>query len=128
MVQVLRADAGSLGLVTANGGTLDKHAFGVLSSEPPANGFRYEHPQDEIDRLPGRAVDGDHQGPATLETWTVIHERDGSMARAIAACLTPRGERTWASSHDAEVMARFEREDVTGLGVTIDADHVLQIA
>ncbi len=128
MVQVLRDDAGSLGLVTANGGTLDKHAFGVLSSEPPANGFRYEHPQDEIDRLPGRAVDGDHQGPATLETWTVIHERDGSMARAIAACLTPRGERTWASSHDAEVMARFEREDVTALGVTIDADHVLQIA
>lgn len=127
MVQVLREDPGSLGLVTANGGTLDKHAFGVLSSQPPTDGFRYECPQGEIDRQEGRAVDGDHRGAATLETWTVVHERDGSMARAIGACLTPEGARTWAFCEDAEVMARFEREDVVGLDVTIGDEHLLQV-
>ena len=124
MVDVLRADPGSLGLVTANGGIVDKHAFGVFSTEPPAGGFRYECPQDEIDARGRRAVDGDHVGPATIETWTVTHERDGSMAKAICACRTPDGARTWADSSDPDVMARLEREDVTGVQVTIDADHV----
>jgi acetyl-CoA C-acetyltransferase len=124
MVDVLRADPGSLGLVTANGGIVDKHAFGVSSTEPPAGGFRYECPQDEIDARGRRAVAGDHVGPATIETWTVTHERDGSMAKAICACRTPDGARTWADSSDPDVMARFEREDVTGVQVTIDADHV----
>ena len=124
MVDVLRADPGSLGLVTANGGIVDKHAFGVFSTEPPAGGFRYECPQDEIDARGRRAVAGDHVGPATIETWTVTHERDGSMAKAICACRTPDGARTWADSSDPDVMARFEREDVTGVQVTIDADHV----
>ena len=124
MVDVLRADPGSLGLVTANGGIVDKHAFGVFSTEPPAGGFRYECPQDEIDARGRRAVAGDHVGPATIETWTVTHERDGSMAKAICACRTPDGARTWADSSDPDVMARLEREDVTGVQVTIDADHV----
>jgi len=128
MVDVLRSDPGTLGLVTANGGNVDKHSFGVLSTEPPTGGFRYEHPQDEIDGRPGRSVDGDHVGPATLEAWTVVHERDGSMARAICACLTPSGARTWGSSEDHDLMSRFEHEDVAGLAVTLDASHTLHLS
>jgi acetyl-CoA C-acetyltransferase len=127
MVDVLREDAGSLGLVTANGGIVDKHAFGVFSTAPPEGGFRYECPQELIDARGGREVDGDHRGAAELETWTVIHQRDGSMERAICACLTPAGARTWASSEDRDLMARMEREDVTGLAVQIDADHVAHV-
>ncbi len=123
MVDVLRGDPTSLGLVTANGGILDKHAFGVLSTEPPRAGFRYECPQDEIDARGSRVVDGDHVGPATLETWTVVHGRDGAAARAICACLTPSGSRTWGSSEDQDLMARFEIEDVVGLPVTLNAEH-----
>jgi acetyl-CoA C-acetyltransferase len=125
MVDVLREDPGSLGLVTANGGIVDKHAFGVLGTEPPAGGWRYEHPQDLIDAAPGREVDGEHRGPATIETWTVVHERDGSMSRAIVACLTADGVRTWAESTDAAFMAAAERSDLTGTEVTIDAEHRL---
>jgi acetyl-CoA C-acetyltransferase len=127
MVDVLREDPGSLGLVTANGGIVDKHAFGVLSTEPPAGGFRHERPQDEIDQAGSRAVDGDHQGSARLETWTVVHERDGSRTRAICACLTPDGARTWAFCEDEDTMARFEVEDVTGLEVHIDAEHLASV-
>lgn len=127
MVDVLREDPGSLGLVTANGGIVDKHAFGVLSTEPPTGGFRHERPQDEIDQAGSRAVDGDHRGPARLETWTVVHERDGSRTRAICACLTPDGARTWAFCEDEDTMARFEVEDVTGLELQIDAEHLARL-
>ena len=61
MVDVLREDAGSLGLVTANGGIVDKHAFGVFSTAPPEGGFRYECPQDAIDARGGR--DGRRRPP-----------------------------------------------------------------
>lgn len=127
MVDVLREDAGSLGLVTANGGIVDKHAFGVLSTEPPAGGFRYERPQAEIDARGGRDVDGDHTGPATIETWTVMHDRDGAMASAHAACLTEQRTRTWATTDDADLMTRLESEDVTGLAVRIGEGAELQL-
>lgn len=125
MVDVLRDDPGSLGLVTANGGNVEKHAFGVYSTEPPSGGFRWERPQDEIDALGGREVSEDHTGAAVIETWTVMHERDGSPSRAHAACLTPDGVRVWGVTSDVATMKRFESEDVTGLAVTLAADGAL---
>jgi acetyl-CoA C-acetyltransferase len=125
MVEVLREDTGSLGLVTANGGIVDKHAFGVMSSEPPADGFRYERPQAEIDARGGLEVDGDYAGPATIETWTVMHDRDASRLRAHAACRTPDGTRTWALTSDPDTMELMESNDVAGRPVTIGADAAL---
>lgn len=127
MVDVLRGDPGSRGLVTANGGIVEKHAFGVYSTEPPAEGFRHERPQDRIDARGRREVAADHVGPATIEGWTVMHERDGSPSRAHAACLTPDGRRTWGVSSDPEVMALFESTDVGGRSVTLAAGAELQL-
>ncbi|MEI2698345.1 MAG: hypothetical protein V9E94_08350 [Microthrixaceae bacterium] len=87
MVDVLRDDPGSLGLVTANGGVLDKHAFGVFSTTPPRGGFLYDCPQDEIDSRGAHEVVGDHVGPAAIETWTVLHrarEWAGSSASGVS--------------------------------------------
>ena len=128
MVDVLRADPGSLGLVTANGGVLDKHSFGVLSTDPPDGGFRYDCPQDEIDALGGCEVVGDHAGPASIETWTVLHDRDSGPARALLACRTPQDARTWAWSEDAELMRLGELQDMTTMAVEIDADHNARLA
>jgi acetyl-CoA C-acetyltransferase len=85
MVGTLRDDAGSVGLVTANGGHVDKHSFGVYSTTPPADGFRHAKPQEQIDAVPGTGVEDDYQGPATVETWTVMYGRDRSPERAHAA-------------------------------------------
>ncbi len=128
MVDVLRDDPGSLGLVTANGGIVDKHAFGVFSTTPPLDGFRYDCPQDEIDARGGHEVVGDHVGPASIETWTVLHERGSGPARALLACRTPQDTRTWAWSEDAELMRRGEIEDMTATAVEIDADHTARLA
>lgn len=128
MVDVLRADPGSTGFVTANGGNIDKHAFGVYSTVPPRDGFRWEKPQDRIDAATEPlVVDADHRGAATIETWTVMHDREGAPERAHAACRTPAGARTWAVSDDAEVMKRMLAEDVAGLSVELGEEGALHM-
>ena len=100
MVADLRAGAGERGLVWANGGYVTKHSFGIYSTEPPANGFRHDRPQEAIDALPRRelAAASDAAGPATVEAYTVMHSRDGEPETAIAACLLGDGRRAWGTS------------------------------
>ncbi len=120
MVGVLREDAGSTGLVTANGGNVDKHAFGIYSTRPPSSGFRYGNPQESLDQLPAVTPVVDHSGEATIEAWTVIHDRDSAPEQAHAAFRTPEGHRTWALNSDPEVMAEMVTDDMADRVVIID--------
>lgn len=104
MIQVLRDHPGDLGLVSANGGLASKEAFGVYGTTPPTHGFRSAHPQEEVDAVPGRALVTDHDGPVTVETYTVMHDRDGAPVQAIASTLTPDGARAWATSDEPTVL------------------------
>ena len=52
MAERLAANPGQVGLITANGGYLTKHSFGVYSTEPPAHEFRWEDVQSEVDAEP----------------------------------------------------------------------------
>ncbi len=127
MVGVLRADPGSRGLVTANGGNIQKHSFGVYSTEPPAEGFRTAHPQFAIDtEAPVPVIEG-YEGPATIEAWTVMHERDGSRGRAHAVVRTPDGARAWAVSSDDDVALALETGEPVGWTVTIGAESELRL-
>jgi acetyl-CoA C-acetyltransferase len=119
MVEVLRADSGSKGLVTANGGYLAKHAFGVYSTEPPRGPFRHESPQQRVDALPRREVSIDHRGTATIESYTVMYGLAGAEV-GHAACLLEDGRRTWANTRDAETMDAMTREELCGRPVEID--------
>ena len=125
MADALRADAGSIGLVTALGWYVTKHSVGVYSTRPPAEGFRAESVQEEVDATPRRDIAGDHDGPATVESFTVLHERDGSATNAVVACLTPDGARTWATSDDPSVIAAFLGDDLFGHKVTVKAGTLL---
>ncbi len=104
MAEVLREHPGDLGLVSANGGLASKEAFGVYGTAPPEQGFRSARPQDQVDAVPGRPLVTDHDGPVTIETYTVMHGRDGAPAQAIAATLTADGARTWATSDEPAVL------------------------
>ena len=114
MAGVLRDDPGSVGLVTANGGYLTKHAFGVWSSAPPAQPFRRADPQDEVDMLPATTPVERHEGPVTVEAYTVMHERDGSPDNAVVACRTPEGGRTWGTSRDPDLLRAMCTQEVVG--------------
>jgi acetyl-CoA C-acetyltransferase len=54
MAEQLVANPGQRGLVTANGGYLTKHSFGVYGTEPPSHEFRWEDVQSDVDREPTR--------------------------------------------------------------------------
>jgi acetyl-CoA C-acetyltransferase len=125
-VAVLREDPGAAGLVTANGGLISKHAFGVYSTDPPAGGFRHDRPQALVDTAPHRDVAPDHAGPVTVEAYTVMHSRDNEPERALVAALTEDGHRTWATSTDADLMALLVAEE--GCGRPADVrDGVLRL-
>ncbi|MEA3019396.1 MAG: acetyl-CoA C-acetyltransferase [Actinomycetota bacterium] len=120
MAGVVRDDPGSIGLCSANGGYLTKHAMGLYSTTPPAGGFRWDDVQDEVDDATSRReLADDHAGAATIESYTVMHDRDGSMGNAIVACLTPDGRRTWATSTDGEVMKAMTSDDLVGRAATL---------
>jgi acetyl-CoA C-acetyltransferase len=106
-VDRLRAEPETIALCTGNGGYADKQSFGIYAARPPAGGFRLEEsgPQAESDRATRRAVAAGHDGTATMEAWTVMHDRDGEPEAAMAAALTPDGARTWATSTHPDTMA-----------------------
>ncbi|MPY94725.1 MAG: hypothetical protein GEV08_17185 [Acidimicrobiia bacterium] len=126
MAEVLRADPGAVGLNSANGGYVTKHAIGIYSTEPPAQPFRHADVQEEVDRFPTREVIATHVGPATIEAYTVMHGHEGPEV-ALVAALTPEGRRTWARSTDAATMAAMMREEHVGRPAEIDADAVAHL-
>ncbi len=109
MADVMREEPGALGLVTANGGYLTKHALGLYSTEPPADGFRWADVQPAVDALPRRELceDAEAAGTVTLESWVVTHGRDGAPERVMAACLLDDGRRAWANSDDTDTVAEM---------------------
>jgi acetyl-CoA C-acetyltransferase len=128
MAEVLRGDAGSLGLVTGLGGYLTKHALGLYSTEPPAGGFRWADRQDEVNAaaLPRRELAEEAEGPVAIESWVVEHDRDGEPRRALAACLLDDGRRAWAWSEDPDTVAELRSgAEQIGRAVKIGLDGVL---
>ena len=128
VVDDLREQPGEYGLVWANGGFVTKHAFGVYSTNPVAE-FRHDTPQAEIDALPRRelATPADAAGAATIESYTVMFDREGAPERAIAACLLDDGRRAWGTSDAAEVTAAMTDGEWVGRPVELDADGDMHI-
>ena len=121
MADCLREKPGARGLVTANGGFLTKHAFGVYSTESPPRDYQYADVQDEVDACPQRDWVIDHNGEATIESYTVMFGADGPVV-GHAACLTPDGVRTWANTDDPAVMQAMTTEEFCGRPVSIDGN------
>jgi acetyl-CoA C-acetyltransferase len=119
MAELLRGQPGSTGLITANGGYLAKHAFGIYSTEPPANGFQFACPQNEVDATPRREVAGDVRGDVTVESYSIIFGNHGPQV-AYLPCLTDDGRRTWAKTNDAATMTAMMEEEFCGKSARVD--------
>ncbi len=82
MMDKVRSQPGSIGLCTANGWYVTKHSMGIYSANPFEGEWRREDPsllQAEIDAQEKVTVAVIPEGPATVETCTVIYGRDGPM-------------------------------------------------
>ncbi len=122
MVELLRASRDSKGLITANGGYLTKHAFGVYSATPPASPFRHADLQAEVDALPQREAVVAYEGAATVEGYSVMYDADG-LQKAFVAARTPSGARAWGVCTDADTLTAMTEEEFCGREVQL-AEHV----
>jgi acetyl-CoA C-acetyltransferase len=122
MAQRLRADPGALGLVTGLGWYSTKHAIGLWSTAPPAAGFRHVCPQDAVDSLPRRTPAPEYEGDATIETYTVVHDRDGAPQLAILAVLTGDQHRAWGNISERDDMLGLMEGEGCGRKVRLAAD------
>lgn len=128
MLDVLRDDPGSFGLCSANGGYLTKHAFGVYSTAPPTAGaYRWRSTQAEVDATPSRALDEAPDGPVTIETYTVMHGRDGEPEQGLAAVRTANDDRAWGVTTDPDTMVAMTKQELIGQPATIRPDGALTI-
>jgi acetyl-CoA C-acetyltransferase len=119
MVDVLRADPGSLGLVTAVGWYLTKHAVGIYSTTPPPDGFRYVALDGD---MPSREVVASYEGDVEIETYTVMFDREGDPEIGLYALRLPDGRRAWGRSGPVDV-----GEELCGRRVRLATDGTVTI-
>ena len=123
-VRRARRTPGTYGLVGANGGILSAYSAGVYTTEPadwaPDESAKL---QAEVDAGPAVARAERAAGAATIETYTVRHDRDGTRAGIVIGRLTAGGDRFVATADPdllstgepigAEVCAETSPEGVT---------------
>jgi acetyl-CoA C-acetyltransferase len=114
MTDVLRADPGSVGLVSGVGMHLTKHVFGVYSTTPGLITLPEKPPAPAP-----RAITDTYAGPATIGTYTVVHGREGGPEWGVAVCELPDGARAYARMEDPDLLVEAERVELVGTAVDL---------
>jgi acetyl-CoA C-acetyltransferase len=116
MVDRVRAEPGTTGLVTTVSGLLNKPGLAVYSTSPGELLLDDLAEANEREAATKEVVGG-YEGPATVVTYTV-HYDGTDPVRCTAVHDTPDGGRCVASSDDATVAANATREEL--IGTTVD--------
>lgn len=122
LAELLVANPGRRGLISANGGYLTKHSFGVYGTEPPERGFRWEDVQSAVDALPTRPAIVSGEGTGAVESWTTPFDRDGRPQQVFLAVRTSEGARSLAVIRDPDTAEASVREDIAGAAVHFHDD------
>ena len=129
MVRALRAAPGELGLLYSNGGFISKHHTMVISTQAPENGIAPGFSvQDEADRRRHTVppLNESLSGPVTVETFTVMYERDGSPKQGVIVARNNKGERGMAcvpaTDNGTLAMLTSTEKSVIGMQGTITPD------
>lgn len=97
MVRALRGGDAEVGLLYGNGGYLTKHHTLIVGRAQPACGRhqpdRPSERQADLDRRPGPGIARRPNGPATVETFTVVYDRDGAPERGVVIGRLDEGGR-----------------------------------
>jgi acetyl-CoA C-acetyltransferase len=118
MLETMRAQRGTYGLVTANGMYATKHACGIYSTIPTKPGWKREDPksyQKQLDAMDRPNVVEVAEGDATIETYTVIHDRNGPMLGIVIGRLAD-GSRFLANTPPGDAAAMQTLMDTESLG------------
>ena len=120
MVERLRADRRSLGLVTTVSGLLTKPGLAVWSTAAPdGEPFVADLAADAVAATPTVESVPGYRGSAEVATYTVTYDH-GEPARVIAIGDTPDGRRCVAVADDRDLAARGTDEDLVGTDMNVD--------
>jgi acetyl-CoA C-acetyltransferase len=118
LVERLRAtNQTCFGLTTGVGWYMTKHSVGIYSNEPSASPWsRHDVAADQasLDAEAHPALETRANGSATIETYTVVHDRDGSPELGIAAVRLGDGHRAWVNIADRTALEAMEAEEFIG--------------
>jgi acetyl-CoA C-acetyltransferase len=123
MVDILRNEPRALGMVTALGWYLTKHAIGVYSATPKeGDWYRPDmaKDQEQIDTAARPVLIEQANGPATIETYTVMFDRDAKPELGIVVGRLEDGRR-FISNVEGDLDAMTKREMV-GVGGRVRHD------
>jgi hypothetical protein len=124
MVRSLRERPADQALLYGQGGYVTKHHALVIGSDAadPAGLMLPKDVQDaaEAERAPVPTLELDYEGPATIETFSVVHDRDGAPAYGSIVGRTPAGARVFArvDMADTGFVARLESLEASPVGLT----------
>ncbi|MDR3464763.1 MAG: acetyl-CoA acetyltransferase [Xanthobacteraceae bacterium] len=124
MVATLRARRGEFGLLYGQGGYATKHhAIAVTGADDIAprldDGYDVQAAAEAL-RRPIPQVAQDHVGPATLETFTVLFDRDGRPRHGVVIARPDPARRLMArvSADDREGIARLMSLSANPIGAS----------
>lgn len=125
MMNRVRAQPGIKGMVTANGNYVTKQSAGIYSTEPVSKPFAPVAPeiyQAEIDAAKGPELIETASGKATVETYTVMHDRSGPV-RAILFGRDDQGRRFIANApDDTDLLGEMTSIDFLGVEGSVETD------
>lgn len=122
MMQILRSNPGKFGLLNANGWFVTKHAMGIYSTVPTQGQWRREDPADyqqSILEQPHPAFTENPQGAATIETYTVLHGRQGVESGLVVGRLVDGTRFLAQTPNDHETLRKLMQIDAIGLSGTV---------
>jgi acetyl-CoA C-acetyltransferase len=130
MVEVLRGHSGKAGLVTGNSFYMTKHSSAICSTRPlaenPAETADISICQKIVNQRPKHEIDPAPSGRATVETYTVIFDRNNLPDRGIVIGKKEDGKRFAAyTPADPALFSAMMRENFCGVrGTVVSNDKV----
>lgn len=127
MMTTLRENPGDFGLVNANGWFLTKHSLGIYSTTVVENDWHCPDKkliQQQIFENKGPKLVENPSGKCTIETFTVIFDKDNKPKRSIVICRLENGDRFIGKTpDDPSVLNDLMTGDAIGRSATVETRH-----
>ncbi len=124
MVERLREERDSKGLVSTLSGLVNKPGLAVYAARPgPAPLFLGDLAASADRATPRLEVTAGYRGRARIVAYTVTYGQDSEPSRCTAIAETPSGVRCMASSDDPALARRATLEELIGTAAGIDGSR-----
>ncbi len=127
MVELLREDREKIGLIHALSWYYSKHSYGLYGGTSKASPFVNEEKipgQPDLDRIRGPRVVAEAKGRATVETFCLFHDREGTPSKGLVIGRMENGSRFLSSVQGGEpVLEEMMKEEAIGREGTVRHDE-----